>query len=289
MSGFRFLVVDGNPIERRAAHERDYGKSPGNAYGDTLLASAPHGSIYDICYPADPGANLPLGASIAEYDGVALTGSSLNLWNREPAVERQVELAREIFKSRTAFFGSCWGVQIACVAAGGEVQRNPAGREIGFARNIVLTDAGRVHPLLAGRPSAYDAPAIHLDIITLPSTDCTVLASNGLTPVQAAEIQHDGGIFWGIQYHPEFTLTEMATILRRLADGMVTEGFVRTREDAISYADDLTTLDDNRDRIDLAWRLGLDSEVLNDDRRVSEIRNWINLQVQPKAKGRGRG
>jgi GMP synthase (glutamine-hydrolysing) len=289
MSGFRFLVVDGNPVERRAAHERDYGKSPGNAYGDTLMASAPHGSHYDVCYPADQGANLPLGAAIAEYDGVALTGSSLNLWNREPAVERQIELAREIFKSRTAFFGSCWGVQMACVAAGGDVQRNPAGREIGFARNIALTHAGRSHPLLANRPAAYDAPAIHLDIITLPSADCTVLASNALTPVQAAEIRHDGGTFWGIQYHPEFTLTEMATILRRLADGMVTEGFVRKSEEAIIYANDLTTLDQDRTRADLAWRLGLDAEVLDDSRRVTEIRNWIGLQVQPKANERGRG
>ena len=289
MSGFRFLVVDGNPIERRAAHERDYGKSPGNAYGDTLLASAPQGSNYDICYPADVGANLPLGAAIADYDGVALTGSSLNLWHREPAVERQIELAREIFKSRTAFFGSCWGVQMACVAAGGDVQRNTAGREIGFARNIALTDAGRHHPLLAGRPAAYDAPAVHLDIITLPSKDCKILASNALTPVQAAEIHHDGGTFWGIQYHPEFTLTEMATILRRLTDNMVIEGFVRNREEAIAFADDLTALDINRNRTDLAWRLGLDSEVLDDSQRVIEISNWINMQVQRKANDRGRG
>ena len=81
----------------------------------------------------------------------------------------------------------------------------------------------------------------------------------------------------------------MATILRRLADSMVTEGFVRSREEAIAFADDLTALDINRNRTDLAWRLGLNSEVLDDAQRVIEISNWINMQVQPKANDRGRG
>jgi GMP synthase (glutamine-hydrolysing) len=282
-------VVDGNPAERRAVHERDFGKSPGNAYGDTLQSLAPRGSRYDVCYPADTGANLPQGASLADYDGVALTGSSLHLWNREPAVDRQIELAREIFKSRTAFFGSCWGVQMACVAAGGDVQKNPLGRELAFARNIALTDAGRAHPLLAGRPAAYDAPAIHLDVVAVPSRHMTVLASNALTPVQAAEISHDGGTFWGIQYHPEFTLTETASILARLAEGMAQEGFFHSKADGEAYARDLMALDQDRTRRDIAWRLGLDDEVIDDHKRLTEIRNWIAHQVQPLRSARGRG
>jgi GMP synthase (glutamine-hydrolysing) len=289
MSGLRFLIVDGNPLERRQAHERDFGHSPGNSYGEALLTEAPPGSGYDVCFPADDGANLPLGAAIADYDGVALTGSSLHLWNREPAVDRQIELAREIFRSRTAFFGSCWGVQMASVAAGGDVQKNPLGRELGIARNIALNDAGRTHPLLAGRPAAYDAPAIHLDIVTVPSADCTILASNDLTPIQAAEIRHEGGVFWGVQYHPEFTLTETAVILRRLADGMVTEGFSDSREAALSYAEALITLDRDRSRSDLAWRYGIGAEVLDNAKRMTEIRNWIAHQVKPMAAQRGRG
>jgi GMP synthase (glutamine-hydrolysing) len=289
LDGLKFLVVDGNPVERRAVHERDFGKSPGNAYGDTLLSLAPAGSLYDICFPADPGANLPQGSALADYDGVALTGSSLHLWNREPAVERQISLAREIFRSRTAFFGSCWGVQMACVAAGGDVQKNPLGREFGFARNIAPTSAGRTHPLLAGRPDAFDAPAIHLDIISTVSPDMTALASNALSPVQATEIRHEGGIFWGVQYHPEFSLTETASIIARLADGMAQEGFFRSGADGEAYARDLVTLDDDPSRTDIAWRFGLNSEVLDPHKRTTEIRNWINHQVLPMRSQRSRG
>jgi GMP synthase (glutamine-hydrolysing) len=286
VTALRFLIVDGNPADRRDVHLRGFGKTPGTAYGDTLMDLSPQGSTYDICLPADAGANLPQGAGLADYDGIALTGSSLHLWNREAAVLRQIELAREAFLSRTAFFGSCWGVQMACVAAGGDVQKNPLGREIGFARNIAPTEAGRAHPLLAGRPGAYDAPAIHLDIITMPSADTTVLAANTLTPVQAAEIRHEGGVFWGIQYHPEFSLTETASILHRLAPTMATEGLVRTAAEGEAYAAELVALDADRSRQDLAWRHGLDHEVLDDRRRLTEIRNWIEHQVKPMKSAR---
>lgn len=289
MSSLRFLIVDGNPRDRREAHVSDYGLSPGDAYGTTLLSLAPPGSGYDVCLPAEEGANLPNGAGIAEYDGVALTGSSLHLWNREPAVERQIALAREVFRAGVPFLGSCWGVQMAAVAAGGDVRKNPLGRELAFARNIAPTGAGRTHPLLAGRPAAYDAPAIHLDVIAMPPPDCTILAANALAPVQAAEIRHEAGVFWGIQYHPEFTLREVGVILRRIAGLTVSEGFFRSDSEAKAYAEDLITLDADRTRADIAWRYALDSEVLDDARRMTELRNWIGRQVIPGAAARGRG
>lgn len=289
MAGLRFLVVDGNPRERREAHVQDYGLSPGDAYGETLLTFSPAGSRYDVCLPADHGANLPHGSGIADYDGVALTGSSLHLWNLEPAVERQIALAREIFRSRVPFFGSCWGVQMAAVAAGGDVRKNPLGRELAFARNIAPSEAGRGHPLLAGRPLAYDAPAIHLDLIATLPAGSTVLASNALAPVQAAEISHAGGMFWGIQYHPEFTLREIGVILRRIAPLTTAEGFSRTEEEARAYAEDLIALDADRLRQDIAWRLGLGTDILDDSARTTEIRNWIERQVLPAAGKRGRG
>ena len=73
---------------------------------------------------------------------------------------------RAVYASGTPAFGSCWGIQIGAVAAGGDVQRNPKGREIGFARRIVPTRGrrGRTRCSPAG-PAAYDAPAIHLDTV----------------------------------------------------------------------------------------------------------------------------
>jgi GMP synthase (glutamine-hydrolysing) len=289
MSALHFLVVDGNTADGREAHRARIGLIPGEAYGEALLKHAPAGSRYDVCLPADEGANLPTAAGLADYDGVALTGSALHLWNREPAVLRQIELARAVYKARVPFFGSCWGIQIGAVAAGGDVRRNVAGREVGFARNIALTPEGARHPLLAGRPAAFTAPAIHLDIVTAPPQDCTVLATNSYSAFQALEIRQDGGTFWGVQYHPEFSLTELQAIIRSRAPILSDEGFAKDEAAMIDWCDEIAELDRDRTRLDLAWKHGLDAEVIDDARRTRELANWIAARVRPEASRRGRG
>ena len=86
-------------------------------YADLLRGLLPD-AVVDICYPADPGANLPIDG-LEGYDGVAITGSALNVYNGGPNIAPQIELAREVLKARTPLFGSCWGLQVITVAAGG--------------------------------------------------------------------------------------------------------------------------------------------------------------------------
>lgn len=283
----RLLVVDGNTREQRASHAAGYGTQPGEAYADVVRSIAPE-SITDICLPADAGANLPDGAGLASYDGIFLTGSALHIYNLEPSVTRQIELMRAIYASGTPSFGSCWGIQMGAVAAGGTVVANPRGREIGVARKITLTEAGRSHPLLAGRPLSFDAPAIHLDTIALPPADTTVLASNAYSTVHAAEIRHDGGTFWGVQYHPEFPLGQVASILGRMVPTLIAEGFRKDEAAAESWLADLCALDAEPTRHDLAWAHGLDEEVLDSERRVTELRNFIANRVKPHMSMRAR-
>ncbi|HEY8384470.1 MAG TPA: type 1 glutamine amidotransferase [Microvirga sp.] len=285
--GLRFLVVEGNTREARMAHKAAFGLMPSESYAGVLQHIVPDG-VCDLAFPADEGANLPDPAGLESYDGVVLTGSALNLYDGTPAVMRQVELMRSVYASGTPAFGSCWGIQIGAAAAGGDVRRNPKGREIGFARRLVPTEAGRAHPLLAGRPAAYDAPAIHIDTVAVAPPDCTVLATNALSDIQAAEIRHGGGTFWGVQYHPEFSLAELAVILERRVEILVGEGFCETLEDAASYVADLMALHAEPLRPDLAWRHGLDGEVLDPLRRTREIRNFVEERVRRAKSERGR-
>ena len=253
-----------------------------------LLQEIEPGAVCDLAFPADEGANLPDPAGLQAYDGVVLTGSALNLYDRAPAVLRQIDLMRAVYASGTPAFGSCWGLQVGAAAAGGDVQKNPQGREVGFARRITPTETGRLHPMLAGRPPAYDAPAIHLDIVTVSPADCTVLSFNANSAIQAAEIRADGGRLWGVQYHPEVSLLELATILERRAEILVREGFCESLEDAAAYVADLAALDAEPHRQDLAWRHGLDAEVLDPVRRTREIRNFIEHRVKREKSARGR-
>lgn len=282
------LVVEGNVREARERHRGSFGKTPGESYSDVVRSISP-GAICDIALPADEGANLPDPSGLESYDGIFLTGSALHIYQIAPPVTQQIELMRAIYRSGTPCFGSCWGIQIGAVAAGGSVTANPMGREIGFARRITPTEAGRAHPLLAGRPASFDAPAIHLDAVVRPPGDVTVLAANAMTPMQAAEIRHDGGVFWGVQYHPEFSLAETAAILRRMSESLIAEGFRRTQEDVARYCDDLEALDADAARSDLSWAQGLDAEVLDPVRRLTEIRNFLKFRVEPGVSARGRG
>jgi GMP synthase (glutamine-hydrolysing) len=283
----RLLVVEGNTAKARARQSNYTSKTYGEGYSDVLRDIAPD-AVVDICFPADEGANLPDSAGIGGYDGVAITGSSLNIYKAEPESLRQIDLARAIFASGVPFFGSCWGLQVATVAAGGAVARSPKGREVGLARKITLTESGRGHALHAGKGDAFDAPAVHTDEVSQIPEGMTVTATNAFSQVQAAEIRHGAGTFWGVQYHPEFTLAEMAAIIERYGRVLVDEGPFRDLAELKRHVDDLRALDKNPARQDLAWRLGYDADVLNPHRRLTEIRNWVDSMVLPTMSARGR-
>jgi GMP synthase (glutamine-hydrolysing) len=274
----RFLVLEGSPRDARERYRDALGLTPAELYGDVLLRIAGEGS-YDILCAADADATLPKGAMLKDYDAVVMTGSPLHLWKQEPESLRQVALAREVFKARVPYFGSCWAIQVAAVAAGGEVHKNPRGREFGYARRIAPTAEGALHPLLAGRPALFDAPCSHLDEVKTLPPDATLLASNAISRVQAAEIRHEGGTFWGVQYHPEFVHSVLAFILNQRADDLVGEGFFANAGQAKAYADDLVALD-ALPRPDICWRLGLNADVIDRALRESEIRNFIRYAVK---------
>ena len=283
----RLLFVDGNMRDTREGLRQSYGMAYGEAYAAEIAAFEP-GIVSDICLPADEGANLPDGEGLESYDGIFLTGSALHIYDTAPPVTRQIDLMRAIYASGTPCFGSCWGIQVGSVAAGGTVTANPKGRETGFARRITPTEAGRGHKLLASRPASFDAPAIHLDTIALPAHGTTILASNAYSQVQAAEIKHNGGTFWGVQYHPEFSLKQIVAILDRRVPLMIKEGFRKDEASAKAWLDDMLTLDAEPNRQDLAWAHGLDREVLDAERRVTELRNFMEHRVKPHASARSR-
>ena len=283
----RLLVIEGNTARARAKQTEFLGRSYSEGYSDVLRAIVPDAAV-DICFPADEGANVPDAAGLDGYDGVAITGSALNAYESKPEIAQQVDLVRTIYETGVPIFGSCWGLQIGALAAGGSVVRSPKGREIGLARKIVLTDAGRDHPMHKGKKLVFDAPAVHTDEVGEKPDGMTVTATNAFSEVQAAEIRHGKSVFWGVQYHPEFTLAEMAAIIRRYGKVLVDEGPFCDLDQLERHAADLSDLHDDPARTDIAWRLGYDIDVLDPDTRLAEIRNWLERLVLPTMSGRGR-
>ena len=283
----RFLIAESEPPEARAKRRASVGRSSGETF-DALLDHVAPGARCTRVKPADADAELPSGADLAAYDAVFVSGSPLHLYRDSPECRREIAFMRAVFEAGTPAFGSCAGLQVATVAAGGTVRPMGERREAGFARRIFPTEAGRDHPLLAGRPPAFDAPAVHTDEVERLPDGATLLASNGTTTVQAAEIRWSAGVFWGVQYHPEISLFEVAAALRREVDDLVEHGLANDVQAGETQARLVEELYDAPERRDLKWRLGLDEQVTDPALRSREIRNFVERLVLPTRAARGR-
>jgi GMP synthase (glutamine-hydrolysing) len=274
----RILVIDGNQAEIRAKHKSMGGTDSGDGYAATLKRLRPDLEV-DIVRPADGEPKLPDGVALADYDGVAISGSALNIYSREPAVERQIDLAKAVFAAGVPCFGSCWGLQLGVTAAGGTVIRNPRGREFGFGRRIMLNAQGRDHPMFQGKPEVFEAVTVHVDTVDSLPPGAVPLAHNDMG-LQAAEIRFaNGGSFWGVQYHPEYSCAEAAAMARRYADVLIRDGVVRDRADLDALAADLSALDANPGDARLAWRFGVGESITKLAVKLAELRNWLDQKV----------
>jgi GMP synthase (glutamine-hydrolysing) len=278
----KFLVIDGYNREARDELVAGGASMAADLYVRMLKTCAPGGAAEcDVLFPSDPGASLPKGKDLSQYDGIAWTGCSLTVYEDDPRVHTQIEFAREAFRAGVPSFGSCWAAQIAVVAAGGLCAPNPRGREMGVARKIALTEEGRAHPLYQGKAGVFDAFISHVDEVTELPPGAVLLASNDFTRVQSVSVTWNGGVFWGLQYHPEYDLHEMARLTWCRIDKLMELGFFRTREDAEAHVGLLETLHRDPSRTDIAWKLGIDADIMDEAVRRTEVRNWINRLVIP--------
>lgn len=281
----RFMVADSEPADAREQRRLSAGASAGEAYAAVLAAIQP-GATVELVNPADADSPTFTPAILARLDAVFLSGSPIHVYEETAATGREIGFMRAVFASGTPSFGSCAGLQVAVAAAGGTVRAMRARRESGFARNIWITPEGAAHPLLRGRPPAFSAITVHGDEVERLPDGATLLASNTATVVQAVEIRHDGGTFWGVQYHPELSLWELAAATRRDTQTLIGEGLALDKDEVEHQAALIEALGQEPDRADLAWRLGVDEQVITDELRRRELRNFIDALVIPTAKAR---
>jgi GMP synthase (glutamine-hydrolysing) len=274
MAAPRFLIFDSEPKAAREKKRAQRHAPSAESFAQTLLKICP-GAIIEQVAPAETD-EAPKGG-IPSFRAVFLSGSPLHFYKDTDDVRRIVEFMRAVFRSGVPSFGSCAGLQIATVAAGGRVVEKAARREAGIARLIYQTPQGLKHPLLSGRSPSFDAPAVHSDEVQELPAGAVLLASSKETKVQAAEIRVDNGLFWGVQYHPEISLQEVANALINERQELIDGGFVQARPELDRYVDSLSELDRNPNRLDLAWQLGISAELIDPWQRTTEIRNFIDM------------
>ncbi|MGO4169553.1 type 1 glutamine amidotransferase [Novosphingobium sp. YAF33] len=289
----QFLVAESETRDQREARRERTGRSSGETFAETLRQIAAGAQITRIA-PADNDAQPLSAEQIAAFDAVFITGSPLHVYEDSPVVCRQIAFVRAVFSSGTPAFGSCAGLQLAVAAAGGSIRPMRKRLEAGVARRIVPTLQGAQHPLLAGRPPVWDAAAIHSDEVEALPKGAILLAGNGATHVQAAEIRSGPGVFWGVQYHPELrpahrripehpvpacrhgrALDEVATALREQAASLVAKGIARNKAAVERHACLLEALHMDADDRSARWELGVDGEFALEECRRRELTNFI--------------
>jgi GMP synthase (glutamine-hydrolysing) len=274
------LIFQGAPEASQRANG-EFGGMTNEALFNKALQSIDT-SVRTFTLNVADGEKLPQGMSLADFDGTVITGSPLSTYDDSTAVRTQLELAREVFNAGIPTFGSCWGLQLMSAALGGDVRLNPKGREIGIARTIILSEAGRAHDMYRDKPVAFDAFCSHQDEVQALPTGGTVLASNAVSDIQAAEIVQGDKCFWGVQYHPEMDFGIAAMLMEKRAERYIAEGFARDAKGITEIVADFRTLEkEGGARKDLVWRYGITSDVLDTGVRRAEFGAWLDTKVKP--------
>ncbi len=258
----RLLVVEGNTSEIWQARQAKGGVPYHKRFLAMLKMLCPEAEV-SVVFPADGTAGLPATRQLQKYDGVLWTGSSLYINDPIPGVERQLSFAEEVFASGVPVYGSCWGLQVAVVVAGGKVGTCAKGREFGVTTPIQLTAAGEKHIAFRGRKKPFPALCIHLDETLKLPDGATVLACNDHSEVQALTLQYKKSAFFGVQYHPEFTCADVAFIARYMADTLLREGVFESHENSEAFAKQMDEA------------AGLPEAITNYAIHTQEIGNWL--------------
>jgi GMP synthase (glutamine-hydrolysing) len=279
------LIFQGSPEESQRANG-EFGGLTNEALFNTALQSK-DASVKTFTLNVADGEKLPQGMGLGDFDGVVITGSPLSTYEDSPAVRTQMDLARDVFHAGIPTFGSCWGLQLMSAALGGDVRLNPKGREMGIARTIILNDTGRTHAMYRDKPVAFDAFCSHRDEVQTLPTGGTVLASNSVSDIQAAEIVQGEKCFWGVQYHPEMNFGITAMLMEKRAERYIAEGFARNAAEIAIIVADFRTLEKvGSARPDLLWRYGITPDVLDTAIRRAEFGAWLQTKVKPYAVGK---
>ena len=153
----KILVVEGNPPELALDRRKAMGGTTAQHYANALHEVAP-GLEIDIAQPMFSDHNAD-AIDFASFDGMAVTGSGVSWSAADDRAAPYRDMCERAFKAGMPVFGSCWGMQTAAMALGGQVQAGPNGVEAGFARSVRPTD----HPMHAGRRESFDVICMHRD------------------------------------------------------------------------------------------------------------------------------
>lgn len=200
------MVQTGDPVPAVEARRGPFAKMIRDTIGDLWQGD------YDV---TDVRASGPPASD--GFAGIVITGSSANVPTREPWMLRTEEWLRRVVGAGVPTFGICFGHQILAQALGGEVIRNPRGREIGTKTITKRADS----PIFEGLPAELTANVTHLDTVgRLPEG----AASLAFSPQEDHHAIRFTETCYGVQFHPEIDADIMRGYIEARREILLSEG-----------------------------------------------------------------
>jgi GMP synthase (glutamine-hydrolysing) len=147
-----------------------------------------------------PYAGDRLPDTVTEHAAVLVLGGSMDAWDDRatPWLPATRALVVDAEAAGVPTLGVCLGHQLATLALGGQVGRNPAGSTLAV-HPVGWTPEADEDPLTAGVGPAFGVHWNNDVVLALPD-GARVLARTPDGHVQAARL---GEHVWGVQFHPE--------------------------------------------------------------------------------------
>ena len=159
-----------------------------------------------LCEAYD-GEPLP---DISSISGIVVTGSPSMVTDRPAwSEEAAAWLAKVVKDDRVPVLGLCYGHQLLAHGLGGEVGKNPNGREIGTVE--LRMDAADLAEDVLLKGGTFPVHMSHVESVLAPPDGAMIL---GETDIEPNAVLRFGPRQWGVQFHPEFD----ADIMRRYVE-----------------------------------------------------------------------
>jgi GMP synthase (glutamine-hydrolysing) len=210
---------------------------PPHLFGDWL---ADAGADLTVCH-AYAGDALP---DPATYDGMVVLGGAMGANDDadSPWLSPVRERIRQHAGDGVPVLGICLGHQLAAVALGGAVERNPHGQQVGLFTVGWFPDA-HLDPLMASVATPRRGVQWNDDIVITLPPGAVALARTSEGELQAARF---APTVWGIQNHPEVDVDILRPWAENDRDRHLSRGL---DPDAV-----LEEIDAARGELDAAWR-----------------------------------
>jgi len=268
------LIVDGNEKEPSDNYMQQGMDTQYDVYYKILQKLANDSLNITVVHPAINSDFIPQGLSLDDFEGVAWTGSLLNVYDATPSIIRQIELAKKLLNKKNSIFGSCWGLQILVTAAGGKIRKNPNGLEAIVAKNISLNQEGLKHSMYYGKSKTFSSFCFHYDDTETLPENSTILASNEKSKIQAISFTKENSKVWAVQYHPEFDPVWMSGLMSQREKLLLDEGIYNNQEEFDSYKNYFSNIEMFNDK---KIPLNISDNLINQKMHTLELSNWLNF------------